>query len=183
MYQAFSSMAHRSLVNTLTFIQCLLHLNLINSINELEQRNVPWNNSFCWIMLWSYSQPGGDKPKITLWWTISINMIMEIGLGDSLQGLRRQAEACVTLIHLHALFLLLQPPASLYCTIFSVTLTTPYCKALASLMIYLHQGMLVLKWPHKPTVSCIVFQLNYRFYTLFPVVAQRGVDQSLMALL
>lgn len=108
---------------------------------------------------------------------------MEIGLGDSLQGLRRQAEACVTLIHLHALFLLLQPPTSLYCPIFSVTLTAPYCKALASLMIYLHQGMLVLKWLHKPTVSCIVFQLNYRFYTLFPVVAQRGVDQSLMALL
>lgn len=30
-------------------------------------------------------------------------MIMEIGLGDSLQGLRRQAKAYVTLIHLHAL--------------------------------------------------------------------------------
>ncbi|KAK2541466.1 hypothetical protein Q9966_004028 [Columba livia] len=28
-------------VNTLTFIQCLLHLNLINSLNELEQGNVP----------------------------------------------------------------------------------------------------------------------------------------------
>lgn len=63
-------------------------------------------------------------------------------LGDSLQGLRRQAKAYVTLIHLHALSLLLQPPASLYCPIFSVTLTTPYCKVPGSLMIYLHQGML-----------------------------------------
>lgn len=106
---------------------------------------------------------------------------MEIGLADSLQGLRKQAKAYVTLIHLHVLFLLLQPPASLYCPIFPVTLTTPYCKAPASLMIYLHRGMLVLKWMQRPTDSCIVFQLNYRLYTLFPVVAQRDVDQSLMA--
>lgn len=108
---------------------------------------------------------------------------MEIGLCDSLQGLRRQAKAYVTLIHLHALSLLLQPPTLLYCPIFSVTLTTPYCKALGSLMISLHRGMLVPKWMHNLTVSCIVSQLNYRLYTLFPVVAQRGVDQSLMALL
>lgn len=71
-------------------------------------------------------------------------------LGDSLQGLRRQAKAYVTLIHLPALSLLLQPPTSLYCPIFSVTLTTPYCKAPGSLMIYLHRGMLVLKWMHEP---------------------------------
>lgn len=84
-------------------------------------------------------------------------MIMEIGLADSLLGLRRQAKAYVTLIHLHALSLLLQPPASLYCPIVSVTLTAPYCKAPGSLMIYLRQGMLVSKWMHKLTVSCIVF--------------------------
>lgn len=82
---------------------------------------------------------------------------MEIGLGDSLQGLRRQAKADVTLIHLPALSLLLQPPTSLYCPIFSVTLTAAYCKAPGSLMISLHRGMLVLQWIHKPTVSCIVF--------------------------
>lgn len=100
---------------------------------------------------------------------------MEIGLTDSLQGLRRQAKAYVTLI---CLSLLLQPPASLYCPIISVTLTAPYCKACGSLMIYLHQGMLVSKWMHKPAVSCIVFLLNYCLYTLFPVVAQQGADQS-----
>lgn len=87
---------------------------------------------------------------------------MEIGLGDSLQGLRRQAKAYVTLIHLHALSpCCCNPPpptpTSLYCPIFSVTLTAPYCKAPASLMIYLHRGMLVSKWMHELTASCIVF--------------------------
>lgn len=45
-------------------------------------------------------------------------------------------------------------------------------------MIYVHRGMLVSEWMHKPTVSCIVFLLNYCLHTLFPVVAQQGVDQS-----
>lgn len=54
---------------------------------------------------------------------------MEIGFGDSLQGLRRQAKAYVTLIHLHALSLLLPPP---YLTLLSHLFSDIDCTILQS---------------------------------------------------
>lgn len=76
-------------------------------------------------------------------------MIMEIGLGDSSQGLRRQTKAYVTLIH--ALSLPLQPPAHFIVPSFQWH-WLQHIVVPASLMIYLHQGMLVVKWMHKAAV-------------------------------
>lgn len=58
---------------------------------------------------------------------------MEIGLADSLQGLRRQAKAYVTLIHLHALSLLLQPP---YLTLLSHLFSDIDCTILLSAWLF-----------------------------------------------
>lgn len=65
-------------------------------------------------------------------------------------------------------------PASLYCPVVSVTLTAPYCKAPGGLMISPCRGNARLRADARAAAADIVFQLNYRPYTLFPVVAQRG---------
>lgn len=56
---------------------------------------------------------------------------MEIGLSDSLQGLRRQAKACVTLIHLRALSLSLPAAAAPCLTLLSHLFTDIDCTILA----------------------------------------------------
>lgn len=65
-------------------------------------------------------------------------------------GLKEAAKACVTLIHQRAALPAVAAPASLYCPIVPLTLTAPYCKAPATLMIYLHWGMLLWKWMLRP---------------------------------
>lgn len=83
----------------------------------------------------------------------------------------------MTLIHLWAPTTPPRPPptsfspASLYCPVVSVTLTAPYCKAPGGLMISPCRRNARLRADAR---ADIVFQLNYRPYTLFPVVAQRG---------
>lgn len=64
--------------------------------------------------------------------------------------------------------------ASLYCPVVSVTLTAPYCKAPGGLMISPRRRNARLRVDARAAAADIVFQLNYRPYTLFPVVAQRG---------